>query len=208
MCCDTTYSLVFFSPKISAPKRESSGKWDDHFGEREWKKLMYSDCRGRLQHKGSFGFVQNAEKIVQVACCFFLTETSNAENKATVYFIFTDMPARTHTWSSSLFLFTVHYRKLQAEICVILRLSDWHPLPSLFSILKDFPVRQYAQAACDTNCTSIILCMCSFLEQHENHLAQSPIWAGKDPAGTYDGCDQRRLRRACVFAQSRQGLAH
>ena len=36
---------------------------------------------------GPFGFVQNAEKIVQVACLFFLTETSNAENKAphTVY---------------------------------------------------------------------------------------------------------------------------
>ena len=32
---------------------------------------------------------------------FFLTETSNAENKATVYF--TDMPARTRTWSSSHF---------------------------------------------------------------------------------------------------------
>ena len=26
--------------------------------------------------------------------------------------------------------------------------------------------------------------------------------------GTYDRYDQRRLRRACVFAQSRQGLAH
>ena len=64
-------------------------------------KLMYSDCRGRLQHKGSFGFVQNAEKIVQVACLFFLIETSNAENKATVYLIFTDMPAITRTWSSS-----------------------------------------------------------------------------------------------------------
>ena len=44
---------------------------------------MYSDCNGRLEHKGSFGFVQNAEKIVQVSC-FFLTETSNAENKAIV----------------------------------------------------------------------------------------------------------------------------
>ena len=33
---------------------------------------MYSDCRGRLQHKVSFGFVQKAEKIVQVAC-FFLS---------------------------------------------------------------------------------------------------------------------------------------
>ena len=49
---------------------------------------MYSDCRGRLQHKRSFGFVQNAEKIVQVACFFFLTESSSAENKAIVYFIF------------------------------------------------------------------------------------------------------------------------
>ena len=56
---------------------------------------MYSDCRGRLQHKGSFGLVCNAEKIVQVArlfffffVFFFLTETSNAENKATIYLIF------------------------------------------------------------------------------------------------------------------------
>ena len=49
---------------------------------------MYSDCNGRLQHKGSFGFVRNAEKVVQVARFFFLTETSNAENKATVYLIF------------------------------------------------------------------------------------------------------------------------
>ena len=63
---------------------------------------MLSDCRGRLQHKGSFGFVRNAEKIVQVAF-FFLTETPNAENKATVHLIFTDMPARTRTWSSSHF---------------------------------------------------------------------------------------------------------
>ena len=47
---------------------------------------MYSDCRGRLEHKGSFVFVQNAEKIVQVAC-FFLTETSNAENKVIVQYI-------------------------------------------------------------------------------------------------------------------------
>ena len=48
---------------------------------------MYSDCCGRLENKGSFGFVQNAEKMVQVACFFFLTETSNAENKAIVQFI-------------------------------------------------------------------------------------------------------------------------
>ena len=47
---------------------------------------MYSDCGGRLEHKGSFGFVQNAEKIVQVAC-FFLTESSNAENEAAIQYI-------------------------------------------------------------------------------------------------------------------------
>ena len=52
VCCDT-YSFFF------SKERESCGK------------LMYSDCRGRLEHKGSFGFVQNAEKIVQVACGFF-----------------------------------------------------------------------------------------------------------------------------------------
>ena len=47
---------------------------------------MYSDFHERLQHKGSFGFVQNAKK----SCMhfFFLTETSSAENKAIVYFIF------------------------------------------------------------------------------------------------------------------------
>ena len=61
---------------------------------------MYSDCRGRLEHKGSFGFVHNAEKIVQVAC-FFLTETSNAENKAIVHYI-EYIP--TCTWSSSHFI--------------------------------------------------------------------------------------------------------
>ena len=57
------------------------------------KLMMYSDCRGRLQHKD---FVQNAEKIVQVA--FFFTETSNVENKNTVYLIFTNC-----MWSSSHF---------------------------------------------------------------------------------------------------------
>ena len=81
-------------------------------------------------------------------------------------------------------------------------------LTPLLSILKDFPVRRYAQAACDTEGTSIILYVCSFLEhssdpEHEINLRGAPY----DPAGTYDRCDQRRLRRACVFAQSRQGLA-
>ena len=66
--------------------------------------MMYSDCRGRLQHKGSFGFEQNAEKNCASRMFFFLTETFKAENKATVYLIFTDMPARTHTWSSLIFI--------------------------------------------------------------------------------------------------------
>ena len=47
---------------------------------------MYSDCGGRLEHKGLFGFMQNAEKIVQVVC-FFLTNTSNAENEAAIQYI-------------------------------------------------------------------------------------------------------------------------
>ena len=88
VCCDT-YSFYFL-------KRERVAEND--LG--EWNKLMYSDCRGRLEHKGSFGIVQNAEKIVQVACFFFLTETSNHR---TVSLIYTDMPARTRTWSSSHF---------------------------------------------------------------------------------------------------------
>ena len=39
--------------------------------------------------------------------------------------------------------------------------------------------------------------------EHEINLRGAPY-----ELGTYDRCDQRRLRRACVFAQSRQGLAH
>ena len=44
--------------------------------------------------------------------------------------------------------------------------TDTPTLPSLLSILKDFPVRQYAQAACDTEGNSISLCVCSFLEHN------------------------------------------
>ena len=39
--------------------------------------------------------------------------------------------------------------------------------------------------------------------KHEINLHGAPY-----ELGTYDRCDQRRLRRACVFAQSRQGLVH
>ena len=173
---------------------------------------MLSDCRGRLQHKGSFGFVQKCREN-RASRIFFLTETPNAENKATVHLIFTDMPARTRTWSSSHFY--------SRYITVYLRLryvwfsgypTDTPTLTSLLSILKDFPVRQYAQAAWDTEGTSIILCVRSILEHSSDPSMKStcaePHMTGKDPAGTYDRSEQRRLRRACVFAQSRQGLAH
>ena len=81
--------------------------------------------------------------------------------------------------------------------------TDTPPLPSILRILKDFPVRQYVLSfyAC-------ALFLNTARTRAWNQLARSPIWAGKDPAGTYDRCDQQRLRRACVFAQSRQGLAH
>ena len=35
--------------------------------------------------------------------------------------------------------------------------TDIPTLPSLLSILKDFPVRQYVQAACDTEGTSVLI---------------------------------------------------
>ena len=69
----------------------------------------------------------------------------------------------------------------------------------------DFPVRQYVQAACDTEGTSIIV-LFSWTElgpEHEINLRGAPY-----ELGTYDKCDQRRLWRACVFAQSGQGLTH
>ena len=109
--------------------------------------------------------MQNAEKIVQVACVFFLTETSNAENKATVYFACKN----SHVVIIS-FLLTVHYIMCDYQV---IRLTP-PTLPSLLSILKDFPVRQYAQAACETEGTSIILCVCYFLEHSSDPSMKSP----------------------------------
>ena len=101
---------------------------------------------------------------------FFLTE-----NKATVYLIFTDMPARTHTWSPSIFYsryITVNFRLKYVWFSGYPTDTPSPPLP--LSILKDFPVRQYAQAACDTDRTSImILCMCSFLEHSSDPSMKS-----------------------------------
>ena len=39
--------------------------------------------------------------------------------------------------------------------------------------------------------------------EHEINLRGAPY-----ELGTYDRCDQRRLKRAYVFAQSRQGLVN
>ena len=93
---------------------------------------VYSDCRGRLQHKGSFGSVQNAEKIVQVACLFFFSPRHPMRKIKPPYIIFTDMPARTHTWSSSHFYsryFTVNLR--------LKYVWDWHPYSPI--PFKGFP---------------------------------------------------------------------
>ena len=76
------------------------------------------------------------------------------------------------------FLFTVQLpltEDLNMRDSQVIRLTP-PTLPSLFSILKDFPVRQYVQAACDTEGTSIILilCVCSFLPEHEINLRGAP----------------------------------
>ena len=71
---------------------------------------------------------------------FFLTETSNAENKATVYLIFTDMPARTCTWSSSHFYsrnITVNLRLKYVWFSGYRTDTPYPPLP--FKQFKGFP---------------------------------------------------------------------
>ena len=95
---------------------------------------------------------------------FFLTETSNAENKATVYFACKN----SHVVIIS-FLFTVHQIMCDSQV---VRLTP-PTLPSLLSILKAFPVRQYAQAACDTEGTSIILCVRFSLEHSSDPSMKS-----------------------------------
>ena len=51
--------------------------------------------------------------------------------------------------------------------------ADTPTLPSLLSILKDFPVWQYVQAAFDTEGNSISLCVCSFLEHNSDPSMKS-----------------------------------
>ena len=131
---------------------------------------MYSDCRGRLQHKGPLGLCKMQRKNhASRMLLFFLTKTSNAENKATG--ICLQELARGH----HLIYITLPLTKgLNMCASQFIRLTP-PPLPSLLSILKDFPIRQYVQAACDTEGTSIILilCVCSFLEHSSDPSMKS-----------------------------------
>ena len=52
--------------------------------------------------------------------------------------------------------------------------TDTPTLPSLLSILKNFPIRQYVLAACDTEGNSISLCVCSFLEHNSDPSMRAP----------------------------------
>ena len=58
-------------------------------------------------------------------------------------------------------------------------------------------------------CTTVIDCFILFpIEpEHEINLRGVPTELVPGYSGTYDICDQRRLRRACAFAQSHKGLA-
>ena len=86
--------------------------------------------------------------------------------------------------------------------------TDIPTLPSLLSILKDFPVRQYVQVACDTEGTSIILCVCSFLEQHEINLRGAPYELVKNLLELMTDVISEGSGEHVCFAQSRQRLAH
>ena len=124
---------------------------------------------------------------------FFLTEISNAENKATLYLIFTDMPGH-HLISS---------RYLRLKCVILIRLTP-PTLLSLLSILKDFPVRQYVQAACDTEGTSIILilCVCSFLEHSSDPSMKSTCAEPHMSLLLMTDVISQGSGEHCVFAQS------
>ena len=79
--------------------------------------------------------------------------------------------ARWHAQSNSQWCAVTHTRFFLFFLCVIHRISGWHLYPPLH--LTDFPVRLYAQAACDTEDTSIILCVCSFLELSSDRSMKS-----------------------------------
>ena len=112
-------------------------------------------------------------KLCKSHVVFFLTETSNAENKATVYLIF--LPTCLHELTRGHHLIFIH-GTLPLTECLNMYETDTPTLPSLLSILKDFPVRQYIQAACHTEGNSISLCVCSFLE-HNSDLSMKSTCA-------------------------------
>ena len=161
--------LVFFS-KIPAPERERERELRKmrrslKLGEREWNKLMYSDCRGRLQ-QGVIRFGAKCREKRASRMFFF-------SPRHPMWKIYTDMPARTSTWSSSHFYsrYIIVNSRLK-YVWISGYPTDTPTLLSLLSILKDSSVWQYVQAACDTEGSSIILilCVCSFLE-HSSDLS-------------------------------------
>ena len=92
VCCTCTCDTCSFFSKILAPKRERVAENETNTKAREnkisWCIVIAVDVCNTRGHSVTCK-MQNAEKIVQVArLFFFLTETSNAENKATVYLIF------------------------------------------------------------------------------------------------------------------------
>ena len=160
------YWLFSFFLKYQ-PRRER--EWDNHLGEREWN--VFSLCIV-IAVEVCNTFVQNAEKIVQVAC-FFLTETSNAENKATIYLIFTDMPARTHTWSSSHF----YSRNLRLKYVWFSGYPTDTPYPPLpFKHFKGFP----SSAICPShvpyhsNSVRVLFCWTQLGPEYEINLRRAP----------------------------------
>ena len=83
-------------------------------------------------------------------------------------------------------------------------------LPSLLSILKEFPVQQYVQAGhfYHSNSMRVLFSLTQLGPEHEINLRGAPYELVKTLLVLKTRCDQRRLKRACVFAQSCQGLAH
>ena len=98
------------------------------------------------------------------------------------------------------FLFTVHYVNLRLKYVWFSGYPTDNPY---LTSLKDFPVPNLPKPRATRRALLSSYAWAQLWPEHEINLRGAP-----DPAGTYDRCDQRRLGRACVFAQSRQGLAH
>ena len=104
---------------------------------------------------------------------FFLTETSNAENKAIVQF--TGMPARTRTWSSSHFYSRYITVNLRLKYVWFSGYPTDTPSPPLhFKHLKDFPVQQYVQAGhfYHSNSMRVLFSWTQLGPEHEINFAE------------------------------------